>query len=380
MNRHQSHHSEPLINLFIPTLSGGGAERVIVYLANELARRGNRVQLVLTQLSGPYLNDVQPNVCLINLNASRTLTGLGKLIRHLRQHRPDVIISALHHANVISILATKLANVSTKTIVTVHSHLVEAQASYTRHQRTVIFNLMRVTFPFASKVVGVSQGVSASIAEVLGLHETQIRTIFNPVIDDTLFQKAAVFPSHPWFQQPSLPIVVSVGRLTKQKNYHCLIRAISILNNEISCNLIILGEGEERSSLEKLIDDLHLTDKVALPGFVDNPYSYMKHASVFALSSNFEGLPTVLIEALALGVPIVSTDCPSGPREILKHGVLGYLVDVDNPEALAKALKDALRSPRALRQPTDYQSFTLTKATDNYVSLLNELCSTHCFL
>lgn len=334
--------------LFVPTLAGGGAERVMVNLANAAAARGIAVDLVMVVREGPYLSQVAPQVRVVELQpGGRVLTAIPALASYLRRERPAAMIAALNHANVGAVLARALAGrVPTRVVVTVHNQLSAAGRGAGGESGSVLRALMRRTFPWAHAVVAVSDGVGADVRRVLGLPAERVTTIYNPVVTQAMLRRAEDAPDHPWFAGDGPPVLASVGRLTEQKDFATLLRAFARLRERRACRLLVLGEGSQRAELEGLATDLGLVlgpdGDVDLPGFVENPYAYLGRAAAFVSSSRWEGLPTVHIEALALGTPVVSTDCESGPREILEDGRYGLLVPVGDPAALAAAMAAAL--------------------------------------
>lgn len=205
-----------------------------------------------------------------------------------------------------------------------------------------------------------------------GIKRERIRVIYNPVITPELFEKADVPVDHPWFVKNQPPVIIAVGRLIKQKDFQTLIRAFKIVRREQTARLVILGEGGERAELERLIREIGVGEDVWMPGFVENPYAYMSRADIFVLSSITEGLPTVLIEAVALGIPVVSTDCPHGPREILALGGSGHLVAVSDVVSLAKCLKNSLESNENNQNFTSSSSFTFENSLQNYKDLIED--------
>jgi len=224
--------------------------------------------------------------------------------------------------------------------------------------------------------VTVSDSVGRELADGLGLAPESVETIYNPVVDDTLAARASEAPEHPWFEEGEPPVVLGVGRLTEQKDFATLIRAFALLRRKRDARLLLLGEGRLRAELEQEARILGVSEHVHLPGFVDNPFSYMARAAVTALSSGYEGLPGVLIQAMACGCPVVSTDCPGGSREILGSGRYGRLVAVGDPEALAAALEATLEAPPAragLRRRA--AEFSFDRSVDRYLSLIDSLCA-----
>ena len=303
------------IALFLPSLRGGGAERVMINLARGFSEQGLKVDLILAKAEGPYLSQVPPEVRVIDLHSDRVLRSLPELVRYLRRERPKAILSALDHANVVTIWARKLSRVPCRVVVSVHSTLSRAIAHDADLRRRLMPNLIGIFYPWADEIVVVSGGVADDLTKTTGLQRERIQVIYNPVVTPDVFEKARESLGHPWFAPGEPPVILSVGRLTKAKDYPTLIRAFARVRREHPARLMILGEGEERPKLEALIRELDLEEDVSLPGFVDNPYAYMARSAVFVLSSAWEGFGNVLVEAMAVGTPVVSTDCPSGPRD-----------------------------------------------------------------
>ncbi len=358
------------IALYMPLLSCGGAERVFLLLGKGFAQRGFDVDLVLANAAGPYLNQVPSEVRMVNLRASRVLWSLLPLVRYLRAHRPAVLIAALEHANMIAILARRIARTPTRVIVTVHSTMsVATRKSATTRARLIPF-LARRLFPLADKVIAVSQGVADDALQLYRLRREQVQVIYNPVVTPELLDLANQPLDHPWFAEGQPPVVLGVGRLTAEKDFPTLIHAFARVRQQRLARLLILGEGEERPALESLIRSMGLEQDAVLPGFVENPFAYMKRAAVFVLSSRWEGLPTVLIEAMACGTPVVSTDCPSGPREILEDGKWGKLVPVGDPDNLAEAILETLNNPPAYDPSLRAVDFSLERAVEAYLNVL----------
>lgn len=329
------------IALYLPSLVGGGAEQISVTLANGFAERGFAVDLVLAEASGPYLKDVSSAVRIVDLGAKRVLFSLPALIRYLRRERPRAMLSGLHHANVVAVWAARWARTPTVLAVVEHNTLT-ASSAYKRRRIPSMPWLMRRAYPRADAVVAVSKGVADDLAAAIGLPRERVHVIYNPIVTDELLTMSRQRVDHPWCAAGAPPVILAVGRLTEQKDFPTLIHAYARLRQRRSARLVILGEGEARDELEDLIAHLGLAEDVYLPGFVDNPFSWMRRARLFALSSRWEGLPSVLIQAMACGTQVVSTDCPSGPAEILEDGRWGRLVPVDDAEALAAAMDAAL--------------------------------------
>jgi len=358
------------VALFLPSLAGGGAERVMVNIANCLAERGMEVDMVLVDARGPLLDEVSSRVRMVNLKSSRTLTSLPKLVGYLRRVRPGAMLSALTHANIVAILAGCLSRVSIPIVVSVHNTVSVSTVNTRGLRPRLCLPLMRRLFPRAAAVVAVSEGVAEDLLRITSLSQEKVRVIYNPVITPQLFTKAAEPVAHPWYRPGEPPVILAAGRLTKQKDFPTLIRAFALVRKKMPTRLMILGEGEDRPKLEALVRELDLEEEVALPGYVDNPYGYMKHAGVFVLSSRWEGFGIVLVEAMALGTPVISTDCPSGPAEILADGKWGRLVPVGDINGMSKAIVEALSEPASRVPPEAWSRFTLEATTQRYLELL----------
>jgi glycosyltransferase involved in cell wall biosynthesis len=358
------------IAFFLPTLHGGGAERVAVNLLKGIVERDITVDLVLANAEGPYLDQLPAQVRLVNLAAGRVIKAIAPLARYLKENRPIALLSHMNHANVVAVLARELAGTKTRLVLVEHNTLSEGKAKLLRSKLVPPF--MKWLYPRAESIVGVSKGVAEDLERRMGFEPGKVSVVYNPVVNNELIAKATSPLNHPWFQKGSPPVFLAVGRLTEQKDFLTLIKAFALLREQRFARLIILGEGESRSELEAMIKTLGIAEDVSLPGFADNPYAYMYNASVFVLSSRWEGLPTVLIEAMGCGCPVVSTDCPAGPKEILEAGKYGLLVPVGNTVALADAMLQALEVPvnrDVLVQRGMY--FSTDRAVSEYLELLH---------
>ncbi len=361
------------IAFFLPTLCGGGAERVVLNLAQGMTDRGYRIDLVVATAEGAFLDQVPPAVRLVDLRAPRVLRSLIPLTAYLRRERPRVVVSSMGHANVVALWAAKLARRSTPVIVTVHNTMSQSTTRDGGLAGRLRSSLPRTFYPWAACVVAVSQGAANDLARTWGLPRHRIQVVYNPVITPAMLAGAGgQAADHPWFAPRQPPVMLGVGRLTRQKDFPTLIRAFAEVRRRRPGRLMIIGEGEDRSALQGLAGELGLADDVALPGFRANVMAYMAGSELFVLSSAWEGLPTVLIEALAAGTRVVSTDCPSGPREILQDGRLGALVPVGDAGALAAAMIDALDRPRGTVPPDALSPFTSDAAVDQYLRLIEK--------
>jgi len=355
--------------VFLPDLIGAGAQRVCLNLANGLVERGIQVDVVVVRAEGSYLEQLSPAINLVNLNASRAVSTFRSLNRYLNQTQPDTMLTALH-LNFIALWVKRFSR--NKTEVVVSQHINASTYSHGARDLRVRIEpeLIRRFYPWADAIVAVSQGVADDLYQISNLTPEQVRVIYNPVIMPDMFVKKEERPTHPWFAPNQPPIILGVGRLDEQKGFDRLIAAFGRIAPATNARLMILGEGALRPNLETQIQRLGLTDRVQLPGFVENPYSYMAHAGLFVLSSLFEGLPTVLVEALFCGVPVVSTDCPNGPDEILAGGRYGHLTPPDDVDALAAAMLGALDGGAIHAPDESWLPYTLDAALDRYADVL----------
>jgi len=355
------------IALFTTFLGSGGAERVMVNLAKGFRDHGLEVDLVLTRF-GPRQYEIPSGVRLIDIGAPRIYAALPGIIRYLRQAQPDIVLSAGAAVNVTVLLAWRLSRSRARIFVAEHISQIEATRNSRDWRRKILPAFIRKTYPWADGIVAVSKGAADQLVKISAIPKHKIRVIYNPVVSEELFVKAEQPLNHPWFRKGEPPVILAAGRLILQKDFTTLIRAFAVVRRERPARLMILGEGKDRDQLEALVRELGLEEDVALPGFVNNPYQYMRRAAVFVLSSKWEALPTVLIEAMACGCPVVSTDCPSGPAEILENGKWGRLVPVQSPELLAKAILETLECP--IYATEHARQFSLERATQEYLRLL----------
>ena len=328
---------------FLPALEGGGAERVTLTIAEGLAERGHDVELVLGQRRGPLADDVPDRLRVVDLDRPRVSGSVRALRAHLRETKPSVLVSALFHANLAAIAATR--GLRLPLLVVEHNTMSVKFGATPSGRDRVAARICSLAYRLVDQVGAVSEGVADDMAEFLHFPRERVRVLRNPVDYAEVRRRAAEPVTHPWLGA-GVPLVLAVGRLTEQKDFATLVRAIALVPR---VRLVILGEGEERAALTALAESLGVADRVDLQGFVANPYPWFAGADVIAMSSRWEGLPTVLLEALPFPARIVSTDCPSGPQEILEGGRFGRLVPVGDSAALAQAISEACAEPAADR-------------------------------
>ena len=384
--------------LFVPHLGGGGVAKVIVTLAAAMADRGHRVDLVLSSARGPFLAQVPRGVKIVELRYSawalvhvaraacrdllslvlfsvrssrllETLPFLPALVGYLRQERPVALLAAKTEANLAAVWAARLAAVPTRVVVSEHAHLPSEVAG--RPCWRFLLPVVRRNYRHADVQVAVSDGVADALCDWADVPRRRIVRIYNGEVNDELLTKARASVEHPWFQPAMPPVILSAARLAREKNLALLLHAFAAVREKRSARLVILGEGSQREALEALTGNLGISADVDMPGFVENPFSYMARSAVFALTSAREGLGSVIIQALAVGCPVVSTDCPVGPAEVLDHGAFGTLVPPGDREALAEALIRALdESPCRERLRRRARHFSTDGMAEQYLDAL----------
>lgn len=326
--------------IYLPDLSGGGAERLHIHLASQFLAAGLKVTFLLNRATGALLPQVPEGCEVVALDAPRLLAAVPRLVRYLKQARPDFLISNMEHTNILCPWAVSLAGVPTKIVATQHISLLE-QAKRTSWQFRIVTRLYRLFLKNADAVVCVSQGVAAELSQVCGLPPERFDVINNGLVHKDTDDSTGPISDHPAFS--GKPVVLAVGRMVDQKDHRTLIRAMQ----KVDATLMILGDGPLKPDLLALAAELGITDRIVMAGFVQDPKPYMRAARVLALSSKFEGFGNVLVEAMACATPVVSTDCPYGPSEILAGGRFGLLAPVGDAATLASAITRTLATPPA---------------------------------
>ena len=371
------------IACFFSTSGHSGVDRAAGHLIPALARRGYEVDLLKVRRHGPELPEVPPGVRVIDLGSRYTYACLPAIAAYLRRELPAVLLSDKDRVNRTALFARTLARlgpgrlaggaagVPTRLVFSSGTTISIDLATRGPVERWVQRHSMGRLYPLADQVIVTSAGVADDMAAYTGLHRDLIRVVPSPVVHESLFTAELPRPAHPWFGDPATPLILSVGELCYRKGFDTLLRAFARVRAQRPCRLMILGRGGERTALLALADELGVANDVALPGFVTEPYAYMAHADLFAFTSRWEGLGFVPIEALAVGTPVVSTDCPSGPREVLADGRYGPLVPVDDAAALARALIATLDHPlpaEDLREAA--RPYAIEASTDAYLNAM----------
>ena len=344
---------------------------MITNLVDEFVTRDIRLDLVLIRADSEHIKSLNQNVNVIKLGAKHSLTSLTPLVRYLRKYRPSAMLVAKDRAGRVALMARKLAGVDTRIVIRLGTNLstaLEGKSSLARWSR---YLPMRLIYPWVDKVVAVSEGVKQDTMRITGLTADKIDVIRNPVITPRMLEMAEAPVDHPWLNEHDRPVILGVGRMTRQKDFATLIKAFTRAHQQKPCRLIILGDGRMQEELEQLAQTLGVHEDLSFPGFAANPYAYMSKVDLFVLSSRWEGSPNVLTEAMALGTPVVSTNCPSGPNEILQEGRFGKLVAVEDDEALAGAITETLDSPMdsaALKEAV--RDYTAALSANHYLDVL----------
>jgi len=372
---------------------------MMAVLAGAIADRGHRVDLVLGRVEGNMVGAIPDNVRVIDLKGGEVLGTLGLMLRHpgtavallpailsrnppwilacapalaryVRRERPDAMLTALNYTSITALWTRRVEGLDLRLVVSERNTLSQRAASGAGSVRALP-GLVRHFYPWADALAAVSAGVAADLAEILGVSANRVAVTFNPVVTPEIGRQAAEALGHPWFAPGQPPVILAAGKLKQQKGFNVLLEAFARVRAGRPARLLILGEGPERGRLEQQARHLGVDVDVSLPGFVDNPFAFMSRSSVFVLSSAWEGLPGVLIQAMACGCPVVSTDCPSGPAEILDQGVYGPLVPVGDDAAMAEAIETVLEaSPSGDRLRRRADDFSVEPSTDRYLALL----------
>jgi glycosyltransferase involved in cell wall biosynthesis len=392
-------------------LSGGGMERSMLRLAAGIAARGLCVDIVVGRRDGELKDCIPAGVSVLEIGKKKQRKKLGPvrvsmfragmatwpfifnknlrklrpfqrlvelpaLTKYLRIKQPDAVLAAEPRYNLLATLARRSARVNTRVVISERvqpSRRADDQGPWAHPN---LHELLRSGYLSADAIVAVSNGVAEDLAAVARIPRARISTVYNPVIGPDILSLAKEPIDHPWFFPDAPPVILAAGRIDPQKDYLTLIRAFSHVRAERKMRLVILGaESHGRSDyvqeVHRLADELRIANDISFPGFVQNPFAYMARASLFVLSSVYEGLPGVLIQALGCGCPVVSTDCPSGPREILEDGRHGPLVPVGDDRAMADAMRKTLERPL---QPELLHArgarFSVDNAVDGYLGLL----------
>lgn len=356
------------IAILLPDLRPGGAEWLHLKLANAWVRAGIGVDFVLQQARGDLLQNVPKGVRVVGLGACRLRNLLSPLRAYLRRERPQALLAAMWPLTAIAPIAARSARYNGRVIISEHAPQSLSYADRGAFHNTLMKTTMWIGYRLADARVGVSSGVADDMARLSGMDRARFSVIYNPAATGQVVETGYTVPLA--LVGRTAPILLAVGTLKAVKRHDLLIRAFAKLSRT-DAMLCILGEGQERAGLEMLIDLLGLQDRVLLAGYQADLAPWYGHADLFVLSSDHEGFGNVIVEALEHGLPVVSTNCPSGPGEILDNGKYGTLVPAGDIDALAHAMEEALSREHdyeALKRRAQY--FSVDKAAGSYLDLL----------
>lgn len=367
------------ISLFIPDFEEGGAQKMMINLAGALVQNANiYVDLVVACSNGSFKNLVSKDVNIIQLECSRTFQAIPKLARYIKTVKPDVLVSALYHANVVTLMAKLLTtsqNKHTKFIITERNHLSTKIKNSSSIKDKILLRAIKILYPKADALIAISKGVMKDVLSLCPSVENKTSYIYNPVITSSFEQEINTSSvSELLVPNSKLPIIIASGRLVEQKDYPTMLRAIALVIKEKPVNLVILGKGPLHDELTSLTKELSISEHVFFKGFVKNPLAYMKQADMFLMTSGWEGFGNVLVEALYCGLPIVATDCPSGPAEIIANGRYGNLTKIGDEHKISQAILDTLEHPMPReKQRQRAMEFTAEAISKQYLQRIKDL-------
>jgi len=360
------------IAILIPDLTVGGVQRWALNLSEEFANQGYKVDLLVLKSAGLLTKYLSDKVSLVEIDSNRIRYSLFKIVKYLNTNKPDVFLSAQTDINILAIIAGIFSIRNPSIVVSQHSNFAK-KFSRTWAQR-MMRSLAIALYPMADAIVVVSRGIERELQSNLFSGRGKIKHIYNPIVRNDVDYLASKQANIPWGNRSSYKLIVAAGRFSEEKNFNSLIKAFGIVTKLVDSRLLLLGDGAMREELENLVEAENLINFVSLPGNIDNPFPIFKEADLFVLSSDFEALPMVIGEALAVGTTVVSTDCQYGPREILADGKFGRLVSVDNISKLAEGIMKSLKTPfdsNILKQRAS--EFSVKKSANEYISLFEHI-------
>ncbi len=358
------------IAFFLPALNSGGAEKSVLLLAEHFAAKGITIDILLVKKEGAYLTQIPANVTVIELGGRGMVQSIFPLMHYLKTTNPNWLISGLPGPNVIALMARELFKTATKILITQHHPFTENAAASVKIRTKIRTALARFLFKRADKITAVSRGVATDLSRVLNAN-IPIAVVHNPLNIKRITDLSASSPVHPWLIQKDHPTFIAVGRLAPPKDYETILQALTDIP---SIRLLIAGEGQDRVKIQHLIQILNLEDRVMLLGLIDNIYAAVNAADAMILSSHHEGFGNVLIEAMAIGTPIIASDCPYGPAEITENGTLGHLFPVGDSHALKSAMEATIKQPLVTADmlKSKARKYSIDTIAKKYLKLMRE--------
>ena len=360
-------------SFYLFDLNGGGAERVIVTLLNEMYTRKLAVELIVSRMEGPYLSELNPGISITEIGSRSFIYNIYALYKHVKEKESSHLVTTMRGPSIVTLIVKILQGKKIKAVIR------EANTPSQEHAKNgikhkLLNTLTRFLYGYSDSIICVSEGVETDFKSFYkNIDTARISTIYNPVINDVFFEKAdsEITTALPW--PPTSFYFIAVGRFVDQKDYPTLLQAFNIISKTHDVNLLILGDGPLRNQFIADVENLGLESRVFCPGFVDNPFPFMKQADCYVLSSRWEGLPNALVQAVSLGLQTISTDCPSGPREILEGGELGFLIPIQDVDALADAMRRVIASPITEKEKQHIKrvalgKYSVTSITTQYIN------------
>jgi glycosyltransferase involved in cell wall biosynthesis len=360
------------ITLTTPALDGG-IGRNLINLAAAWLDAGIEIDLLIDHRRDTDMSGLPAEVTVLESGGSHPISGIPWLVRYLRRRRPAGILTPVPRHTLWALRAKLISRVPASVVANVHNNYLMTLNTMRPSKQRSRLRLLRRHYPRCNAIVPVSRGAARAFAQLTGIPQDRLTPIPNPVVIPSLLARAAQPVDHPWFDQQSIPVVIWVGRLEPPKNVGLLLDAFDLLRAHIRCRLAIVGRGSEESALKIRAQASPYHDDIAFLGYQDNPYRFIRCSTVLALSSNWEGFGNVLVEAMALGIPAVSTNCPSGPAEILEDGRLGPLIPVGDAAAMAEGIKRCLHDPIPPAVLIDAaQQYRSDRVAQRYLELLQD--------
>ncbi len=359
------------VSIFISNLGLGGAEKILIDLANEMVKHDIQVDLVLVKAKGKHLASASPKIRIINLNSRHPILAIPKVRRYILATKPSIIMSSTEMANSVLAIISRITHSDTKVILRISNILSLVYKGTSLLNALFIKTASKYFYRFADRIIAVSKGVREDAFQVTKYHR-EIEVIYNPVITSDFFRLKDERPTHQWLLDEKCKVILAVGRFHSQKDYPTLLKAFTIVRGITDARLIILGDGAKKTEIKKIVKVAGLSNWVDMPGFVNNPLPYFINSDVFVLSSLYEGLSNSLVQAVACQCPVVSTDNTTNASEVVNDGENGYLVRISDYEDMAEKILQILTGKFKISRLNSLRKFTMDVAFKNYMKLFQE--------